>query len=65
MQNPIPKSNLFDTPTTAEDLIEWCMLHSGGERTAAVTAAMMALNLANFLVDKEIHSQHNITTDWK
>lgn len=62
MQNPIPHSGLFDTPTTPQDLIEWCMLHSGGERTAAVTAAMMALNLSHFLVDKEIKALHTTHT---
>jgi hypothetical protein len=52
--NPIPHSTLFDTPTSAQDLIDWCLLHSGGERTAAVTAAMMALNLSHYLVDEQL-----------
>lgn len=65
MQNPIPHSSLFDTPTTPQDLIDWCMLHSGGERVVALTAAQMALNLAHHLVDLQIQTQHNITTDWR
>lgn len=52
MTNPIPKSNLFDTPTDFQDLYDWIMLLNGSERTAAMTAAMMALNLASYMVDK-------------
>lgn len=59
MQNPIPNSSLFDTPTTSQDLIDWCMLHTGGERVAAITAAMMALNLASYLVDKQMQALQN------
>ena len=54
MQNPIPNSSLFDTPTTSQDLIDWCLQHTGSERTVAVTAAMMALNLAGYIVDQQL-----------
>lgn len=48
--SPIPHNGLFDTPTSPEDLINWCMLHSGAERTVALTAAFMAMNMAHHLV---------------
>jgi len=44
---------MFDTPTTAEDLLDWCMQHTGSERIIAITAAQMALNLAKYLVDQQ------------
>jgi len=62
MTNPIPKNGLFDTPTSAQDLIDWCQLMSGSERTVAITAAMMALNLAHYLVDQQTESQYNTDT---
>ncbi len=65
MTNPITHNGLFDTPTSTDDLFEWCLRHTGGERVAALTAAAMALNLAHYLVDKEITKQHNTTTDWR
>ena len=63
MKNPIQKNGLFDTPTSAQDLIDWCMLMSGSERTVAITAAMMALNLASRLVDQAIQNQYNNDTE--
>lgn len=62
MKNPIPKNGLFDTPTSAQDLIDWCLLMSGSERTVAITAAMMALNLASRLVDEELKPAYNTDT---
>ena len=53
MSNPIPSNSMFDTPTTAEDLLDWCMQHTGSERIIAITAAQMALNLAKYLVDQQ------------
>ena len=53
MNNPIPSNAMFDTPTTAEDLLDWCMLHTGSERVIAITAAQMALNLARHLVNEQ------------
>lgn len=53
MNNPIPSNDMFDTPTSAADLIDWCMLHTGSERVIAITAAQMALNLARHLVNEQ------------
>ena len=53
MTNPIPKSNLFHAPEDWEQLFAWISGLSGSERTAATTAAMMALNLAHDLVERE------------
>lgn len=52
-QNPIPGNDMFDTPTTVEDLLDWCMLHTGSERIIAITAAQMALNLAKHLINEQ------------
>ena len=53
MNNPIPSNAMFDTPTTAADLFDWCLLHKGSERAIAITAAQMALNLARHLVNEQ------------
>lgn len=53
MKNPIDSNNMFDTPTSTQDLLDWCMLHTGSERIIAITAAQMALNLAKYLVDQQ------------
>mgnify|MGYP000611970131 FL=1 len=53
MSNPIDGNNMFDTPTSTQDLLDWCMQHTGSERIIAITAAQMALNLAKHLVDQQ------------
>lgn len=50
MINPINKCGVFDTPTSYADLLQWCEQLSGGEKTAAITAAHMALNLAHHII---------------
>lgn len=52
MANPIPYCGLFDTPGSWSDLMDWIELHSGGEKTAALVAAHMALNLAHAKVEE-------------
>ena len=54
MQNPINQCNLFGTPTSYNDLLEWCEQHTGGEKVAAITAMHMALNLAHHIVKNAI-----------
>lgn len=53
MSNPIDGNNMFDTPTSTQDLLDWCMQYTGSERIIAITAAQMALNLAKHLVDQQ------------
>ena len=54
MINPINECNLFDTPTSYNDLLEWCEQYTGGEKVAAITAMHMALNLAHHIVNNAI-----------
>ena len=57
MKNPIDKCNLFHTPESVEDLLEYCMQFSGNERTIAMTVLGMALNLSSEIIDKLIDNQ--------
>jgi cell division protein FtsL len=50
MQNPIPKNNFFATPESMQALEDQIMNFTGQERMVAMTAALMALNLAHELV---------------
>ena len=54
MINPINECKLFSTPTSYSDLLAWCETMTGGERTAAITAMHMALNLAHHIVQNAI-----------
>ena len=54
-KNPIPQlpySNLFATPASLDDLLARCEQYTGSERAAAMTSAMLALNLAQSIVEK-------------
>ena len=57
MTNPIPRSGFFATPNSVEDLMAYVERMSGSERVAATTVMMMALNLANKLVAKELDAE--------
>ena len=57
MKNPINQCNLFATPTSYNDLLEWCEQHTGGEKVAAITAMHMALNLAHRIVKNAINEE--------
>ena len=50
--NPLNHYNnpMFCTPTTYEDLLEWCENLNGSEKVVALTAAHMALNFARHLL---------------
>jgi hypothetical protein len=62
--NPIPKSGLFTTPSTPEELLNYCLQFSGAERTIAVTVAAMALNLSHKMVNDlaEIEKELGLTS---
>ena len=57
MHNPIPRSGFFATPNSIEDLMAYVERMSGSERVVATTVMMMALNLANKLVQKELDAE--------
>jgi hypothetical protein len=54
VENPIPKTGLFATPESLEQLMEYCQRFSGQERIIAITVATMALNLSHELVENNI-----------
>jgi len=57
VSNPIPRSGFFATPESVEELIKYTENFSGQERVVATTVLMMALNLANKLVEDKILSK--------
>jgi len=54
VNNPIPKTGLFATPESLEQLMEYCQRFNGQERIIAITVATMALNLSHDLVENNI-----------
>lgn len=64
MKNPINECNLFGTPTSYNDLLEWCEQYTGGEKVAAITAMHMALNLAHHIVHNAMNKNDEETGDW-
>ena len=55
MSNPIPRNKMFATPASYDELAE--MLESIGsaeEKRMAWLGAMLALNLANDLIEKQL-----------
>ena len=57
VNNPIPKTGLFATPESFEQLMDYCQRFNGQERIIAITVATMALNLAHREVDDKILSK--------
>ena len=57
VNNPIPKTGLFATPESFEQLMEYCQRFNGQERIIAITVATMALNLAHREVEDKILSK--------
>jgi len=57
VKNPIPKTGLFATPESLDQLMEYCQRFNGQERIIAITVTTMALNLAHELVEKDILSK--------
>ena len=55
--NPIPKSKLFVTPATEQDLFDRIEQLTGAERALAFQIAMMTFNLCNHLVEEKILSK--------
>jgi hypothetical protein len=55
--NPIPKSKLFATPATEQDLFNRIEQLTGAEKALASQIAMMTFNLCNHLVEEKILSR--------
>lgn len=53
IRNPVPYTPAWDTPTSHTDLMEWIGQLPPSERTVAMAAAHMALNMAHYLVDQQ------------
>jgi hypothetical protein len=63
MKNPIQKNGFFATPDSMQALEDQIMAFTGQERMVAMTAALMALNLASKLVDEELLRAYNNNTE--
>jgi hypothetical protein len=63
MKNPIQKNGFFATPDSMQALEDQIMAFTGQERMVAMTAALMALNLASKLVDEELLRAYNTDTN--
>ena len=63
MKNPIQKNGFFATPDSMQALEDQIMAFTVQERMVAMTAALMALNLASKMVDEAIQNQYNTSTD--
>ena len=57
VNNPIPKSKLFATPATEQDLFNRIEQLTGAEKALAFQIAMMTFNLCNHLVEEKILSK--------
>jgi hypothetical protein len=57
VNNPIPKSKLFATPATEQDLFNRIEQLTGAEKALAFQIAMMTFNLCNRLVEEKILSK--------
>ncbi len=57
VKNPIPKNAFFATPDSMQALEDQIMKFSGQERMIAMVSAMMALNLAHDIIEREILSK--------
>jgi cell division protein FtsL len=54
VKNPIQKNNFFATPESLQALEDQIMKFTGQERMIAMVSAMMALNLAHDIIEREI-----------
>ena len=57
VNNPIPKNAFFATPESMQALEDQIMKVTGQERMIAMVSAMMALNLAHDIIEREILSK--------
>ena len=55
--NPIPKNNLFVTPESLDEVVQFIMAMPAKERAQAMTAVSFALNWAHSAVEKDILSK--------
>jgi hypothetical protein len=53
-KNPLTPNGCFGTPHNMERLLDQIEVFNGGERVAAMTSAMMAINLCHKLVKSEL-----------
>ena len=53
-KNPLTSNGCFGTPHNMERLLDQIEVFNGGERVAAMTSAMMAINLCHKLVKSEL-----------
>lgn len=52
--NPIPKSNMFASPETLEDLQDYVAQFNGSELRVAMLVMMMTLNTCHNIVEREV-----------
>ena len=55
--NPIPKSNLFVTPKSLDEVMAFIQAMPAKEQAQAMTAVQFALNWAHDAVEREILSK--------
>jgi hypothetical protein len=59
MKNPIPRSGLFVTPTSEQDLYDRIEQLTGSERALAWQFAMFTFNLCSKMVEDELRKDVN------
>lgn len=59
INNPFPKSGFFATPSSIDELVEYCEEYSGSERTVAIVVMMRAINLAHDMFNKATKEETN------
>jgi hypothetical protein len=57
MQNPIPTSRLFVTPSSEQELFDRLEQYTGAERALAFQVAMMTFNLCNQMVAETLQKE--------
>ncbi len=57
MQNPIPKNNLFVTPKSLDEVMQFIMSMPANEQAQAMTAVSFALNWARAEVQKVLDAE--------
>jgi hypothetical protein len=57
VKNPIPKNNLFVTPQSLDEVMQFIMAMPERERAQAMTAVSFALNWAHNAVETNILSK--------
>ncbi len=57
VKNPIPKSNLWVTPESIQELYEMLDQYTGQEASLAMHVMMLTLNACNKVVEDEILSK--------